>query len=202
MSAIDQSFRRDIDEARAGVVFCSEGGAKGQAFEVITGSWDQTLNRSYDQGNWSAKEEYMPGVDLWRFLFPEHRLFVINRHAVGDDRLRIIQRGFFSGMGWVIWQDIFGLVLTYSPDEAALLKKCSTLFRHHREALASPNPTPLLPTLLPGVYCNEFPAASKRLWTFYNETANAIDAPLMHIQPRPGTHLVDIWNEPALRLDA
>ncbi len=87
LSAIDPAFRRDIDQVRAGVVFCSEGRAKGRAFEIITGSWDQTLSRDYDQGNWSAQEETMPGVDLWRFIVPEHRLFVISRHAAGDDRI-------------------------------------------------------------------------------------------------------------------
>ncbi len=202
MSAIDRAFRQQIDAARPGVVFCSEGRAKGKAFETITGAWEQTLNLSFDEGNWSATPETMPGVDLWRFIFPEHRLFVINRHAVGSDRIRVIQRGFFSGMGWVVWQDIFGLVLTWSPEEAALLKKCRTLFRQHRQALNAPTPTPLLPTLVRGVYCNEFPAEGKRLWTFYNETDQTVSAPVVQLQPRVGTHLVDIWNARALTPDA
>ncbi len=202
MSAIDRAFRDQIDSTRSGVVLCSEGRAKGKAFETITGAWDQSPNVSFNEGNWSAVAETMPGVDLWRFIFPEHRQFVINRHAVGDDRIRVIQRGFFSGMGWVVWQDIFGLVLTYSPEEAALLKQCRTLFRQHRQALNSPTPTPLIPTLVPGVYCNEFPADSKRLWTFYNETDETVDAPVVQIQPRAGTHLVDIWNERALTAEA
>src|SRR5262249_52385414 len=74
MSAIDPAFRKAIDAVRPGVVFCSEGRATGKAFEVITGSWDQSPNRDPEQGNWSASEESMPGVDLWRFTFPEHRL--------------------------------------------------------------------------------------------------------------------------------
>lgn len=193
MSAISPEFRAALDQARPGVAFCSEGRAKGAAFQVITSSWDQSPNRDFAQGNWSASEEAMPGVDLWRFLFPEHRLFVINRHAVGDDRIRIIQRGFFSGMGWVVWQDIFGLVLTYAPDEAALLKKCRTIFREHLEALNAPAPTPLLATLQPGVYANEFPAPGKRLWTFYNENDHAVHGPVLRIAPRPGWHCVDVW---------
>jgi hypothetical protein len=206
MSAINAEFRAAIDRAQPGVVFCSEGRAKGPAFEIITGSWDQSANRSGPQGNWSAAPEPMPGVDLWRFVFPEHRLFVISRHAVGDDRLRITQRGFFNGMGWVVWQDIFGLVLTYAPAEAALLRKCATLLRQHRAALWSPQPTPLIDTLQPGVYANEFPAATKRLWTLYNGNDEAVGgplgAPLLQITPRPGWHLVDIWHDEAVIPDA
>ncbi len=202
MSAISPEFRAALDQARPGVAFCSEGRAKGAAFQMITSSWDQSPNRDFAQGNWSASEEAMPGVDLWRFIFPEHRLFVINRHAVGDDRIRIIQRGFFSGMGWVVWQDIFGLVLTYAPEEAALLKKCRTIFREHLEALNAPAPTPLIATLQPGVYANEFPASGKRLWTFYNENDRAIQGAVLRIEPRPGWHCVDVWRDREAPVDA
>jgi hypothetical protein len=202
MSAISQEFRTAIDRARPGVVFCSEGRAKGKAFETITGSWDQSPNRDGPQGNWSASPEMMPGVDLWRFLFPEHRLFVISRHAVGDDRLRIIQRGFFNGMGWVVWQDIFGLVLSYAPEEAALLRTCATLLRQHRSALWCSRPAPLVETLTPGVYANEFPGETKRLWTFYNANDTPVEGQLRPAAARPGHHFVDIWQGRELTLDA
>lgn len=201
MSAIGGEFRTAIDRLRPGVVLCSEGRAKGEALEVITSAWDQSFSWDIQQGNWAAGPEMLPGVDLWRFLFPEHRLFVISRHAVGDDRLRIIQRGFFSGMGWVVWQDIFGLVLTYAPDEAALLKKCRTILRQHRQALWSAQPTPLIPTLVAGVYANEFPGCSKRLWTFYNENQQIVNGRILQIKPRPGCHYVDVWNEREVEVD-
>lgn len=194
MSAISKEFRTQIDRLRPNVVFCAEGRAKGPAFETITGSWDQSPTRGGSQGNWAAAVEQMPGVDLWRFLFPEHRLFVISRHAVGDDRIRITQRGFFNGMGWVVWQDIFGLVLTYAPEEAALLKKCATLLRQHRSALWCSAPTPLVETLAAGVYANSFPGEHKRLWTFYNTNDQVVDAPVLQVTPRPGCHFVDIWH--------
>lgn len=194
MSAISKEFRAQIDRLRPGVVFCAEGRAKGPAFETITGSWDQSPTRGGSQGNWAAAVEQMPRVDLWRFLFPEHRLFVINRHAVGDDRINITQRAFFNGMGWVVWQDIFGLVLTYAPEEAALLKKCATLLRQHRAALWCSAPTPLVETLAVGVYANQFPGEQKRLWTFYNANEHAVDAPVIQVTPRPGCHFVDIWH--------
>ncbi|MCC7355905.1 MAG: hypothetical protein IT330_19370 [Anaerolineae bacterium] len=202
MAAISTDFRAALDRARPGVVFCSEGRAKGKAFEAITGDWDQNLARDIPQGNYTATVETMPGVDLWRFIFPEHRLFVISRHAVGADRIRITQRGFFSGMGWVVWQDIFGLVLSYSPEEAALLKKCRTIFREHREAVWGAQPTPLIDTLIPGVYVNEFAGEGKRFWTFYNETDHPMSAPVLQIKPRPDCHYWDVWNDLEIAPDA
>lgn len=194
MSAIDPSFRTTIDAAKPGVVLCSELHVKPEAFEVITGSWDQSYTRNGMEGNSSAEIERMPGIDPMRFVFPEHRLFVINRHAVGDDRLLVTMRGFFGGTGWVVWQDIFGLTLPYAPDEAALLKKCRTIFREHETAMNTDTPTPLLPTLVDGVYCNEFAAPEERLWTFYNDTDAPIDAAVLRIEQRAGTRLVDAWN--------
>jgi hypothetical protein len=195
MSAIDPAFRASIDALRPGVVFCSEGRVRQEAFKIITGSWDQSYTRDGQEGNWSAEPERMPGIDLGRFIFPEHRLFVINRHAVGDDRMNVIMRGFFGGTGWVVWQDIFGLTLPYSPQEAALLKKCRTIFRAHEHALNAGSPTPLLPTLLPGVYCNEFTSPEKRFWTFYNETDQVVNAPILQVDPRRDTHFIDCWND-------
>ncbi len=195
MSAISPEFRSALDDARPGTVFCSEGRAKGKAFELITGSWDQSPTRDTLQGNWSAAPEVMPGVDVWRFVFPEHRLFVIDRHAMGTDRRHVIQRGFFGGTGWVVWQDIFGLVLPYTPDEAALLKHCRTILREQREALWTATPTPLIATSHPQVYCNEFAGERKRLWTFYNATGAPVEVRLPSLVPRASTHFIDLWND-------
>lgn len=195
MDLITPEFRQAIDQRKSGVVFCSEGRTRGKALDIITGCWDQSPNRDPSRGNWCASDEQMPVIDLWRFVLPEHRLFVINRHSTAKDRLTITQRAFFNGMGWVIWQNIFGLALPYSPAEAALLKKCRTIFRENVSAVNSPNPTPLIDTGIEGLYANEFPVEQKRMWTFYNETTSSIHAPIREIQPRTGYHLVDAWNE-------
>lgn len=193
MDLITPEFRQAIDRRKPGVVFCSEGRTQGKALDIITGCWDQSGNREF--ANWSAGPEIMPLVDLWRFVLPEHRLFVISRHTMGDDRIRITQRGFFNGMGWVIWQDIFGLTLPYTPAEAALVKKCRTIFRENKIAVNTSAPTPLVETLVNGVLANEFPAETKRMWTFFNENDHEIDGEVLQVERRKDTHFVDVWNE-------
>jgi hypothetical protein len=76
-----------------------------------------------------------------------------------------------------------------------LLKKCRTLFREHRQALWGSHPVPLLPTEVAGIYANEFPGENKRLWTFYNETAGAVEACVLRVEPRPGCHFLDVWTD-------
>lgn len=202
MSAVDPSFRAALDRARPGVVFCSEGKVQPAAFAMITGSWSETtMSGGVRKGNWSGAQEPMPQVDLWRFLFPEHRMFALNRHGMGAERVRMIQRGFFGGMGWVVWQDIFGLAHPYTPGEAALLKRCRTIFREHRLALRSSEPTPLVVTLHPHVLANLFPAEEKRLWTLYNDADQPADGALLQIEPREGVHWVDLWNNREVEVD-
>lgn len=194
MEMITPAFRQAIDGRNPGVVFCSEGRAREEALEIVTGCWDQSPNRGQTDGNWSASVEVMPKIDLWRFVLPEHRLFVINRHAMGDDRLRIIQRGFFNGTGWVVWQDIFGLTLPYTSQEAALLKKCRTIFRENRQAVNCEAPVPLVETTITGLWANEFPGQAKRMWTFYNEGDRPAQGGGLPITARPGCHFVDVWS--------
>ena len=194
MDMITPEFRQAIDRRKPGVVFCSEGRTRGKAMEIVTGCWDQSPNRGWSEGNWSASPEAMPMVDLWRFLLPEHRLFVINRHSMAKDRITITMRGFFNGMGWVVWQDIFGLTLPYTPQEAALLKKCRTIFRENRQAVNCSAPTPLVETLIPGLWANEFSGESKRMWTLFNENNTPVRSNALPIEARPGCHFVDVWN--------
>lgn len=194
MDMITPEFRQAIDRRKPGVVFCSEGRTRGEAMEIVTGCWDQSSNRGWGDGNWCASPEVMPLVDLWRFILPEHRLFVINRHSMAKDRITITMRGFFNGMGWVVWQDIFGLTLPYTAQEAALLKKCRTIFRENRQAVNCAEPTPLVETLIPGLWANEFPGESKRMWTLFNENIAPVRSSALPVKARPGCHFVDVWN--------
>lgn len=195
LGMITPEFRQAIDRRKPGVAFCSELRTRGKALEIVTNCWEQSYTRDALQGNWSAAPEHMPILDLWRFVLPEHRLFVINRHATAGDRMRIIQRGFLNGMGWVVWMDIFGLSLPYTPAEAELLKKCRTIFRENLHALNGASPTPMVETLAGGLFANEFAGNAQRLWTLYNQTDRTITGELMPISPRAGHHLIDVWHE-------
>ena len=199
MDMITPEFRKAIDQKKPGVVFCSEGRTQGKALDLVTGCWEQSGGGNFNQGNWKGGPETMPMTDLWRFVLPEHRLFVINRLTMGEDRMNIILQGFFNGMGWVVWQDIFGLTLPFTSSEASLLKRCRDIFRENKAAVNSAAPTPLIETLVEGLFANEFPAQSKRMWTFYNENDHPITGEVLAVQPRPGFHFVDVWNNRGLK---
>lgn len=197
MDFVNPEFRREIDSRRPGVVFCSEGRAGLDALEIVTGSWDQSPHRGHGEGNWCASVENPLKLDIARFLLPEHKLFVINRHSMDKDRLNIIRRGFWNGTGWVVWQDIFGLTLPFTRAETDLLRKCRSLLREHRAAINSSSVTPLLPTDTQEVWVNEFAGEEMRVWTIMAPRATSHPATIA-AQLRLGCHLVDVWNRKML----
>jgi hypothetical protein len=168
MDSILPSFRRAIDRARPGVVFCSEGQPDLSAIELITGSWDQ------------ARHEYTGEVDLLRFLFPEHPSFMINRHAIGTHRERVIARALWNGAGLVVWQDIFGEVLPYTAVEAAGVHAAITTLRRYAACFRGDDALPLIPVAHPDLLANAFIAADQHaVITVYNNGGTEISGDLV-----------------------
>ncbi|HOV68810.1 MAG TPA: hypothetical protein PLZ84_00625 [Clostridia bacterium] len=165
MSSIPPGFRQAVDNVKKGVVFCSESQPDGQKeFEVLTGSWDQY------PGN--------PEVDinLVRFVFPEHYEPVIARWSTGIRKDILIKRAIFNGTGLVIWQDVFGAWLPYSPEQKQLIKKWKAVLSQNSAAFFGSNPIPHYPTLQKGLYCNYFPADDglSAIFCLYNATGESI----------------------------
>jgi hypothetical protein len=150
IGAIPAQFRREIDRVRPGVVFCSEMQPGPQSIAQITGSWDQAAHREVAE------------VDLLRFLFPEHPSFLINRHAIGTHRERVIARALFNGTGLVVWQDVFGEVLPYSEAEAVQVRATVATLRRHADCFRGTDALPLVPTTDACLYANAFIAADGR----------------------------------------
>lgn len=194
LSGIGSEFRQAVDRLRPGVVFCSEGRARPESLELVTGSWSETALVDIRQGNWSAAPEKMPDLILLRYLFPEHRIFIGARHAGGEDRLTMLARGLFNGVGWMVWQDIFGLPLPYTPEAARRLRAYSRICRENQSVLLGAAPTPLVETLHPSVYANEFAGPEKRLWMVYNESDSPISGPILPIQLRPDRHWIELFS--------
>jgi hypothetical protein len=168
MDSVLPAFRREIDRVRPGVVFCSEGQPDLSAIALITGSWDQ------------ARHDHAGEVDLARFLIPEHPSFMINRHAIGMHRERVIARALWNGTGLVVWQDVFGEMLPYSAREAAQVRTAITLLRRYAHCFRGGDALPLISTAHPDLLANAFIAADGRaVLTVLNDGDEAISGDLV-----------------------
>jgi hypothetical protein len=183
MDSILPQFRHEIDRRRSGVVFCSEGQPDLNAVGLITGSWDQ------------AAHDHAGEVDLLRFLFPEHPSFMINRHAIGAHRERVIARALFNGTGLVVWQDIFGEVLPYTATEAARIRAAVGVLRRHAACFRGGDALPLVAVAHTDLLANAFIAVDGRaLVTIYNAGDEVISGDLLawsHDAPQRWTRVGD-----------
>ncbi len=178
---VHPQFRRAIDRVRPGVVFCSEKQPGPGAVELITGSWDQ------------AEHSQAGEVDLQRFLFPEHPSFMINRHAVGAQRQRVIQQALFNGTGLVVWQDVFGEILPYTAGEAAQIRGVVGILRRHETCFRGSLALPLVPVARTDLLANAFVAADGRATvTVYNAGEEPVSGDLVTWEPAAPQHWVRV----------
>lgn len=201
LGAAAPALRAALDAVAPGIAMVGENRATGSGFATVGGSWDQPPSRDLVAGDWSAPDEVLPSVDLGRFVVPEHPLFAVNRHTGGPARERTLLRGLFGGTGFMVWQDVFGLMLPYTPAETRLLRRCARVLRGGADAFSGAAPTPLVDTLDPRVAANAYAGVPGRLWTLCNAGDSGVDAPVLEVEPAPGHRLVDVWHQRPLPPD-
>ena len=76
----------------------------------------------------------------------------------------------------------------------AFLRRAVQLQCAHREAFASRDVEPLVPTELAGVFANRFSAANENVWTLYNANGRGVRAPVLRVKHVNGATYEDAWN--------
>jgi len=176
------AFRTALDAVRPGIVFCPEG--RGDV-ERITGSWGQGLPKG------------LPNVDLLRFILPRHNIHRVDRWA--RRRGDLIMGSFFNGTGIVVWEDVFGWMNPFPEMERAMIRRAGRIRREHAAAFTSEDCTPLMPTLVDGLYANRFRSGSETIIALLNAADHAIDGPVLEIEPTASRCYVDLWRERPVR---
>lgn len=179
ISKSDPDFHHVIENVRPGIIFDPERMPKREEAQLITGSWQQ----------FGTMEP--PGLITIRWLEPRHSLRGINR--VSLNRIRQIGINFFYGYGMVLWENIFGWWNPYSYDEMRLVRKYVHLLRTHQDAFTDMNWQPFVPTLVEGVFANQWSAGEKTVYTFFNRNAEAVSGPILAIPTQPNRRYDDVW---------
>ncbi|HNW59613.1 MAG TPA: hypothetical protein PKI62_08055 [bacterium] len=190
MDESDQAFRAALDGVNPDNVFVSEGRPDLKAAQLVTGSWNQS-------GDATNK---MPNVDLFRFILPEHNVHNINRSA--RTRHDLVLNALFNGVGFIVWEDIFGEINRYSWDERILIQRYSRIIHENRDAYLTGDPVPLVSALRRDLFVNAFPVADKCIYPMYQlgrDAGTRLDpkrlvGPFMEVPYPPDWHYIDLWN--------
>jgi hypothetical protein len=136
-------------------------------------------------------------VNLSRFLFPEFKpLHILSYATPRAGNWHHFKIPFFNGEGYDVGEP--GLAAT-DPDCLAFLRMALEIQTAHREAFASADVEPLVPTLRPGVFANRFTAPSETVWTLFNTTGRTVRGSFLEVPHRPGATYRDLWNNRPLR---
>lgn len=168
-----RQVRLAVDQVDPDAVLMTEN----PGIDLIWQYFDGSL--SYDLSEWRqilpafGEVEGFVGINVGRFYFPRFKIFDYQVFS------KVPQWRLFNATG------AFNREWCFSPKELAVMQENS-------DAFGSLYPEPMIPTLLPQVYVNAFPAEKKTVYTIFNARHEAVSGDLLALKPEPGTHFVDL----------
>jgi formylglycine-generating enzyme required for sulfatase activity len=110
------------------------------------------------------------------------------------DKTDDLQHAFFNGMGYVSWENIWGIWNQVTDRDAEALRRVANLERAFAEMLASADWEPFVPVTQYGVYASKFPGNGQALYTFVNRNEYRVDGPQIVLPAVKGRKYFDVWN--------
>jgi len=145
----------------------------------------------------SASDDWAPHhIDLMRFALPEFKVFqLVAYNPLVNGNWGVVKFVFFNGEGiWLQGQ----ADQAYDEGSLAFLRRMFRLQHEHADAFTSTRVRPLVPTLVEGVYANEFAAEHEIVWTLYNANWQTVRGQILIVPHRRGARYRDLWNDGAL----
>ncbi|MGH8286399.1 MAG: formylglycine-generating enzyme family protein, partial [Steroidobacteraceae bacterium] len=139
-----------------------------------------------------ASTEIIPAVSKLKWLEPRHLINIENRWA--RDRTDDFHYMFFNGIGYVSWENVWGVWNQFTPRDAEALRRLATLQRRFAEAFVSPDWEPYATALQQGVFASKFPSGDSTLWTLVNRNEYDMAGEQLVVPHRDGRTYFDLWN--------
>jgi formylglycine-generating enzyme required for sulfatase activity len=184
-SGVPRAYRTASDATGHPVVFEPEGppGAD-EGLLWNNQSWayfDYGFNPTADKQKW-LESRHMPNIsDRWA------------RDKTGD-----LHEAFFNGIGYVSWENIWGIWNQITDRDAEALRRVATVERQFAELLVSPDWEPFVPTVQYGVFGTKFPLGGVTLWLLINQNEFPVSGRQIIVSHVPGRRYFDAWHGTAL----
>ncbi len=158
---------------------------------------------TYAVRQWVAWRPARAPLAVVRFAAPDFKTFEIPTFQAYRDPAvwTAAKYVFFNGEG--LWFQ--GRPSSFSPEALALLRRMFSIMSQHADAFSSTDVQPLIPTLIPGVYCNAFTARgccgreTERVFTLYNSLHHTVRGEVIRVRHQPGARYMDLWAGRPLR---
>lgn len=157
------------------------------------------VNSQYQDGSFtynisSVSDDWSPShVNLYRFAFPDFKTIeIICCDQPLGTNVEAVKRCLFNGEA--IWLE--GIAdKWFAPETRAQIALNRRIMRENRQCFASDYVEALVPTLLSGIYANEFAERpdllGKTCWTIYNTNYRTVRGEVIAVDHAPGAQYLD-----------
>lgn len=139
-----------------------------------------------------ASTEIIPAVSKLKWLEPRHVINIENRWA--RDRTDDFHYMFFNGIGYVAWENVWGVWNQFTARDGEALRRLATLLRKFADLFTSLEWEPYAQTLQQGVFASKFPGSERTLWSIVNRNEYDMTGEQLVVPHREGISYFDLWN--------
>ncbi len=141
--------------------------------------------------------EIVPAVAKLKFLEPRHMINIENRWA--RNRTDDFQYMGFNGIGYVSWENVWGVWNQFTPRDGEALRRLATIQRKFPDHFVSMDWEPYAAAPQQGVFASHFPLKGSRLWTVVNRNEYDTAGENLVVGHREGAQYYDLWNGEKLK---
>jgi formylglycine-generating enzyme required for sulfatase activity len=174
-----EAFRARLDAVRPSVVL------EGEIALPVDRIRDHHL--SWAQG---FKDSEAPGVLRNKWFERRHLQHQVRRWDT--DHTGELHIAWMNGSGMMVWENVFGSWMGWSPRDRSLLRSMLPIQRRYAELFAGEDWTPLVPTQQKGLYASQWVGRGLRLWTLVNRSEREITGALLSVPSQPGQRFFDL----------
>ena len=135
---------------------------------------------------------FVPQIDRDKWLESRHMVNISDRWK--RDKTDNLQFAFFNGVGWVSWENIWGIWNGITARDAEATRRMATIERAVAKFLVSVNWVPFSPMIRDGVYASRWPLGEEAVWTIVNRNDYDITGPELDVPADPGLRYFDLYH--------
>jgi len=174
-------FRVKLDAIRAGIVLESEGAPPLENIQDHHMSWAQWF-----------QDSSTPGILRNKLLERRHMQHQIRRWD--RDHTGELQSAWMNGSGMMVWENVFGTWVGWSPRDKSILRSMLPIQRRYASIFSGQGWTPLVPTDIPDLFASLWEGSSEKLrvWTLVNRSNRTIQSVLLKMASADGARYYDL----------
>ena len=179
MSRGAAELRAKLDAGRKGVVLEGEDALPLESLHDHHMSWAQEF-----------PDTRVPGVLRNKWLERRHMQHQIRRWNL--DHSGELHTAWMNGSGVMIWDNVFGSWVGWSPRDRSILRSMLPIQRRFSALFSGEGWTPLVPTRMPDVYASVWESDGSRLWTLINRSTEGRQGVILSAEARAGERWFDL----------